>query len=116
MLNFLKDRTNVNFIFNSYAKLKTAIDEITAAIHSVRDERKGGRSGNGGLGSTPTVDDRRERERRRHSQERHRDRIRDHKRDRSDHRYDNYFYLQFHVLLTDKLQTIFSSYLLLSTF
>lgn len=74
-------------VFFSYAKLKLAIDEISSAVQSARDERRGVRTG--GLGSTPTVDDRRDRDRERSNEPRRdnreqRDRVRDYGRDRSE--------------------------------
>ncbi|KRT78654.1 hypothetical protein AMK59_7105 [Oryctes borbonicus] len=67
-----------------YAKLKIAIEEISAAVQTAREERRGGRTG--GLGSTPTVDDRRDRDRRSHEsrRDRDRDRSRERIRDRSE--------------------------------
>ncbi|XP_022916707.2 luc7-like protein 3 [Onthophagus taurus] len=63
-----------------YAKLKLATEEITSVVQTAREERRGARSG--GLGSTPTVDDRRDRTR-----DRDRERSRE-KNDRSEHRSD----------------------------
>lgn len=79
LLCFAHSMFRASFLLFRYARLKAAIDEISAAVAAAREERRGVRTG--GLGSGG--DERREREK-----EKDRKRERDTaERDRSEHRY-----------------------------
>lgn len=72
-----------------YARLKSAIDEITAAVAAARDERRGVRGG--GLGSG-TSDERWDRD----NKEKDKEYRKSSERDRSEHRY---VYLMLNLIL-----------------